>query len=214
MPTKIYYYFNMLDILLRKLKDAILLPVAKGLGKFLTPNQISIFSFILGWGCVWFILNQNFYIALVFWILNRIFDGFDGLVARINGQQSDFGGYLDILLDFIIYAAIPIALTYQGNTIPIYLSLAILLGVYYINAVSWLYLSAILEKKKQGAEYHQELTTVTMPAGLIGGTETIIVYILFFLFPNQLPWFFLAFSALIVVGIFQRVIWATNNLKK
>jgi len=36
------------------------------------------------------------------WILNRILDGFDGLVARERNQQSDFGGYLDLVLDVAV----------------------------------------------------------------------------------------------------------------
>lgn len=40
--------------------------------------------------------------------------GIDGLVARVSGQQTDFGGYLDILCDFVVYAAIPIGLGTNG----------------------------------------------------------------------------------------------------
>lgn len=39
--------------------------------------------------------------ALGLWLLNRVFDGLNGMVARAHAIQSDFGGYLNIVLDFI-----------------------------------------------------------------------------------------------------------------
>jgi hypothetical protein len=34
--------------------------------------------------------------------LNRIFDGLDGIVARIHKKQTKFGGVLDLYIDFIV----------------------------------------------------------------------------------------------------------------
>ena len=88
------------------------------------------------------------YVALAFWLLNRITDGLDGTVARISNRQTDWGGYLDIMLDFIIYALIPISLAFSvNNGAIIFITLSIMLGVFYINSASWMYLSAILGKK-------------------------------------------------------------------
>jgi phosphatidylglycerophosphate synthase len=45
--------------------------------------------------------------ALALIIISRIGDGLDGSVARASAR-TDFGGYLDITLDFVFYGAIPL----------------------------------------------------------------------------------------------------------
>jgi phosphatidylglycerophosphate synthase len=39
-------------------------------------------------------------------VLNRLFDGLDGALARRRGL-TDAGGFLDISLDFLFYALVP-----------------------------------------------------------------------------------------------------------
>ena len=48
-------------------------------------------------------------------MLNRILDGFDGMYARKTGRTTEFGGYLDIIVDFTIYGLIPVAIV-AGRT--------------------------------------------------------------------------------------------------
>ena len=101
----------MIDKYLRPVKERILLPFAKKIGNHLSPNQITAVAFIFGlFSCLMVILD-NLQIGLVFWLLNRIIDGLDGTLARVSNRQSDWGGYLDIMLDFVIYAALPISFT-------------------------------------------------------------------------------------------------------
>jgi len=88
-------------------------------------------------------------------------------VARTNGKQSDFGGYLDIVLDTVVYAAIPLGIALGTATQAGYLCLALLLGSFYINGTAWLYQTALLEKHRQGTAGRDEWTTVTIPGGLV-----------------------------------------------
>jgi phosphatidylglycerophosphate synthase len=202
----------MIDKYLRPVKEKMFLPTARWIGKYLTPNQISIIAFFFGLISCVFIFTNLIYPALLFWLLNRIIDGLDGTVARISKRQTDWGGYLDIMLDFIIYALIPISFTIVTNSgFFIYISLSIMLAVFYINSASWMYLSAVLEKRNV-KNTKKELTTVTMPTGLIEGTETIFTYTLFFIFSEYLPYIFLAVSGLTIIGIIQRMIWGYKNL--
>jgi len=156
----------MFDKLLRPVKDKILIPVTHITGRFLSPNQISILAFISGIICGLFIVRGWYKTALVFWLLNRIFDGLDGTVARNTHSQSDFGAYLDIMLDFVIYAFIPVSLYYYPLADKNPAALFLLLIVFYINTASWMYLSALLEKRKQGTVKNGEITSVTMHEGL------------------------------------------------
>ena len=160
-----------------------------------------------------FLTQQQYLLGLLFWGLNRLFDGLDGAIARLSGQTSDFGGYLDIIFDFIVYAIIPIGLVLGqggGDGGMLTLALIFLLSTYYINSASWMYLAAILEKRNQGNA--DRLTSITMPAGLVGGTETILFYTAFILFPSYLVFQFGLMGLLIVVTIGQRLIWAARHL--
>ena len=129
-------------------------------------------------------------------------------------MAAHFGGYLDILLDFVVYAALPIALYWSNQSNANALALALLLASFYVNSASWMYLSAVLEKRAAGATARGELTTVTMPGGLVGGAETILFYSIFLIFPNALFWLFLLMAAAVMAGVFMRLRWARRNLSR
>ena len=145
-------------------------------------------------------------LALLAWLLNRFLDGLDGEVARLKNQHSDWGGYLDILADFVIYALLPISLMVSNTSLSGWFALAFMLACFYVNAASWMYLSALLEKRQA----RPEVTSITMPKGLIEGTETIIFYCLFIIFPEFLPILYSLMALLVIITIFQRLSWAES----
>jgi phosphatidylglycerophosphate synthase len=201
----------MLDHTLRSYKDGLLRPLACRLGR-VSPNAITVLAMVVGLAAAGAAAQQWYGLALALWLANRVLDGLDGMVARAYARQSDFGGYLDIVLDFVVYAAVPIGL-YFGNPGGVAAAaLILLLSSFYVNAASWIYLSAILEKRAAGAAASGELTTVTMPRGLVGGAETIIFYTAFLLWPGLLPWLFTAMAAMVAVGVLLRLGWARLNL--
>ena len=201
----------MLDHTLRVYKDDLLKPLAHQLGR-VSPNTITVLAMIVGLASAGAAALQWYWLALGLWLLNRVLDGLDGMVARAHARQSDFGGYLDIVLDFVVYAAVPIGL-YLGHPSGVNaIGLIVLLSAFYVNAASWIYLSAILEKRAAGASARGELTSVTIPNGLVGGAETILFYTLFLVFPGVLPWLFTAMTAMVVIGVGQRLRWARRNL--
>ena len=142
--------------------------------------------------------------------MHGAYDGLDGLMARLHEKQSDFGGYVDILTDYVIYAALPIGLVAGAASNEHYLALAFLLASFYVNSASWMYLSAILEKR--AAHSPETQTTIVMPAGIIGGFETIIAYGIFLLFPMNITLLFSIFAALVFITTIQRLVWAKQNL--
>ncbi len=152
--------------------------------------------------------------ALGLWLLNRLLDGLDGLAAREHGRATDFGGYLDIMADFAVYAAVPIGLYLSQPGAGNALSLIVMLGSFYVNAASWMFLSAILEKRTAGAFVRGEVTSVTMPPGLVGGTETILFYAAFLIWPDHMSVLFMLMAGLVLLGVGQRLWWAEGNLTR
>ena len=201
----------MFDHLLRGLKDRLLTPLATLL-RGVPPNVLSLIALLLGLGAAVAAATGAWVAGLALWLANRVTDGLDGTVARVAGRQTDFGGYLDILLDFIVYAAIPLGFALQ-STDRLVLVLAVALeGVFFVNACSWMYLSAVLEKRASGARATGELTTVTMPPALVAGFETVVFFALFYLFPLKLPLLFGLMTTLVGLNVVQRLVWARRVL--
>lgn len=199
----------MFDIPLRKFKDQVGAPLAQRLSG-VSPIIITVVALVAGLLAAWFAFAQFYSVAFGFWILNRVLDGLDGLMARMHDKQSDFGGYVDILTDFIVYATLPIGLVAGSPSSERYLALAFMLASFYVNTASWMYLAAILEKR--AAHDSDTQTTIVMPAGIIGGFETIIAYGIFLLFPSYATILFSIFAVLVLITILQRLYWAKHNL--
>lgn len=200
----------MLDNTLRHIKDRLLDPLARPL-LTVHPIIITVIALVVGLVGIVLLTQQIYGWGLACWLLNRFLDGLDGSVARLHRRQSDLGGYVDILADFMVYAGVPIALVFGEPSPGGYLSLVFLLACFYLNSASWLYLAAILEKRSYQAK--TELTTIAMPAGLIGGAETIIFYSLFILWPTYLVFLYTLMGGLVLVTIAQRLVWAIKHLK-
>lgn len=201
----------MLDIYMREIKEMVFQPLAWQLRAF-HPLWFTFLGLLFGVGAAVAAVYQLYLLAFAGWIISRIFDGLDGGVARHTNRQSDLGGYLDIMIDHAVYASIPVGIVI-GDPSPVgCLILALLLSSFYINGASWMYLSAILEKRAAGAAVRGEKTSVTMPEGLIGGTETILFYSAFLLWPQWYPWLFGAMAILVAITIIQRIPWAVREL--
>lgn len=202
----------MFDDLLRRLKDRLLEPIARRLGATVSPHAVTILAFVAGLASALAVLAGYWSGGLTLWLVNRLLDGLDGTHARLHGRSTPFGAYLDIVLDFVVYAAIPASMALASRSFEVALAAVALLAAYYVNAASWMYLSALLEQRQQGARATGELTTVTMPRGLIAGTETVVAYVLFFLWPSRLPALFGVMAFLVLVTAAQRLVWARRHL--
>jgi phosphatidylglycerophosphate synthase len=200
------------DKFLRASKEQALSPLALRLLRPIHPITITLAAWGVGLAASVAAWYQVYLLALALWLLNRLLDGLDGTVARLQQKQSDLGGYLDVLLDTTIYIAIPLAVALGHNTAGGYLSLALLLGSFYLNTASWMYLAALQEKRRAGAGEQGEWTTITMPEGLIEGTETIIFICLVLLLPGQIVPLFLAMALLVCFTVIQRVVWVVRHL--
>jgi len=200
----------MFDDMLRRLKDRLLAPVARAIGAHVAPNTVSVIAFVVGIAAACAAALSLVAWSVGFWLANRVLDGFDGTQARVHELQSDFGGYLDILLDFIVYAAVPLGLVVANP--PLALAGAVLLAAFFVNAASWMYLAAILERRQAGAATTGELTTVTMPPGVVAGTETIILFTLMLAWPAARGALFWTMAALVGINVVQRLWWARRHL--
>jgi phosphatidylglycerophosphate synthase len=185
-------------------------PVLDRLGKALaargaSADLVTLAGLILGLGAAALIVVGQFWAALALLILNRLVDGLDGAVARARGV-SPFGAYWDIVADFTLYGAIPLAFALHdpaANAV----AAAFLIATYYVNGASFLGYSILAERhrmqtKARGRKgfYHT--------GGLLEGTETIAIMIAFCIFPTYFPALAIMFGALCLLTAVLRLLEA------
>ena len=100
--------------------QSLLMIEAKLLHQFgLTPNKISgigvLFGVLAGF-LYWSSQNNRIFLipASIFYLISGFFDALDGIVARLYGKTTVFGGYLDSLLDRYVDAIILVAIISAG----------------------------------------------------------------------------------------------------
>ena len=75
----------------------------------ISADALTWLGFAIGMAAAVAIALQAWWLGLALLLASRLLDGLDGSVARLT-QPTDAGGFLDIALDFVFYAAIPLPL--------------------------------------------------------------------------------------------------------
>jgi len=74
-------------------------------------DTVTVTGFLIGLACLPAVAFDFMQLALVFLLINRLADGLDGELARLQ-RPTDAGGYIDITLDFIFYAVFPLGFAF------------------------------------------------------------------------------------------------------
>lgn len=155
-----------------------------------TPDRISLAGFLIGALALPFLAMQWYPAALLVIVINRLFDGLDGALAR-RRNLSDAGGFLDIALDFLFYALVPFGFVLASPALNAVAG-AWLLFAFIGTGSSFLAFAAVADKYKLENLYYPHKSFYYL-GGLTEGAETILVFVLFCLFPAYFPllaWFF------------------------
>lgn len=129
-------------------------------------------------------------VALI--VANRIADGLDGAVARLNGP-TERGAFLDIALDFMFYALVPLGFALNNppdNALPA----AILLAAFIGTGSSFLAFSTIAAKTGIKAPDYPTKGIYYL-GGLTEGFETIVLLLAMCLWPATFPVLAILFAA-------------------
>ncbi len=194
----------MLDGRMRRLIDPPLNRAGKRLAeKGVTANGVTLAGLVLGLLAAAIIaLGGSALVALLPLLAGRLADGLDGAVARATGK-TDFGGYLDIVADFLFYALIPLAFVLRdpgANGV----AGAFLLASFYVNGASFLGYAVLAEKRGLETRARGE-KSLYFTAGLLEGTETILFFVALCLWPQWFAPMAWVFGALCFVTAAARV---------
>lgn len=171
----------MFDAALRPLIDPPLNRMGAWLAaKGVRATTVTLAGFLMGLVAMAFILNDNLKIAAVFVVLNRLLDGLDGAVAR-HTRLTDFGGFLDIVCDFITYSGIVFAF---GWGHPDRLAPASFLVFSFIGPITAFLAYAILAAKHQHHTDKRGKKSFYYLGGICEGTETAVVLVALCLLPQ------------------------------
>ena len=200
----------MFDSQVRALIDPPLNAIAHRLAAAgVSADQLTITGALLGLASAIAIATDHMIAALVLFVAGRGLDGLDGAVAR-QTQPTNRGGFLDIVLDFVVYAAIPLAFAVRdpvANALPA----ATLIASFLVNGAAFLAFALMAERLKLETRA-QGLKSMFYLAGLAEGTETIVVFIAFCLFPGWFAALAYAFAALCFVSGAARIAIAWQRL--
>ena len=198
----------MLDGPLRPVKDDLLGPLVRGPLRAVPPLAVTGIALAAALGAGLAAWASAPVVAVSLWLLSRLADGLDGAMARHQGSATDRGGLVDIVADTIGYAAVPLGIAAGIDTRTAWIVVAALLATFYVNAVSWTYLSALLEKRAAGAQARGAPTSTVMPRGLVEGTETIVFFTLALAWPDAAPVVLTAMAVAVGVTVAERLWWS------
>jgi phosphatidylglycerophosphate synthase len=172
--------------------------VAAGFG----ADQITIAGAALGCLAAAAVAAGAFLAALCLFLAGRLLDGLDGAVARLT-RPTNRGGFLDIALDFVVYAAMPLAFAAHdpaANALP---AAALLAGI-VVNGAAFLAFAVMAERMKIDTKA-QGLKSLYYLGGLAEGSETILFFAAFCLWPAWFGPLALAFAGLCLISGFARI---------
>lgn len=171
----------------------------------LKPDSLTLVGLGLGLCCATAIVFGWQWLALLLLVGNRVADGLDGAVARATGT-TDRGGFLDITCDFIVYGAIPLAFAVRDPVL-FALPAAVLLAAFTANGASFLAYAAVAAKRQMRTEV-RGVKSLYYTTGLVEGSETIVFFVAFILFPAWFSWLAYGFAALCMITCVARIMLA------
>ena len=192
----------MIDARILPLQRAALQPPALFLARIGVPaDAITVVGFLVGIAAFAALAAGSWALALLLILANRLLDGLDGAVARIHGP-TDRGAFLDITLDFVFYALVPLGFAVQdpaSNALPA----AILIVSFVGTGSSFLAFSVIAARQGRQAPAFPT-KGIYYASGLAEGFETIAVFVGMSLFPHSFPGIALAFAAICGITTIMR----------
>jgi phosphatidylglycerophosphate synthase len=177
----------------------------------LRADTISLAGFATGMMAACLIANGAHALGLVAILLSRILDALDGALARLT-EPTDAGGFLDITLDFIFYASIPLAFAINNppqNALPA----AVLLAAFIGTGSSFLAFAVLAAKQgRQSAAYPNK--SFYFLGGLTEASETLLCFAAMCLWPQLFPEIAYGFAGLCGITIISRVVGGYLALKR
>ena len=180
--------------------------VRRGIG----ADTVTLAGFALGAAAAAAIVWRQWSLGLALLLASRLCDGLDGAVAR-QTRPSDAGAFLDITLDFLFYAGIPLAFALAdpaANALPA----AVLLAAFIGTGSSFLAFAILAERRGLANDAYPGKGFYYL-GGLAEATETLLCFVLMCVWPAQFAWWAYGFALLCVPTIVSRIVGGWRVLR-
>lgn len=201
----------MLDRTIQTAIQPLLNRAAKGLVRAgIGADTLTVAGFLVGMAAAVAIAFEAYTAGMVMLLASRLMDGLDGAVAR-ETTPTDLGGFLDITLDFLFYASIPLAFAIAHpaqNALPA----AVLLAAFIGTASSFLAFAIVAEKHRMVSTAFPDKSFYFL-GGLTEATETIAVLCAMCVWPEAFPLIAYGFAVLCAITIAMRIGWGWQRFR-
>ena len=149
------------------------------------------------------IANNAYALGLVLLLASRVCDGLDGAVARLTAP-TDRGAFLDITLDFLFYASIPLAFAFASPAERA-LPAATLLAAFIGTGSSFLAYAVFAERRGLSSDEYPNKGIFYL-GGLTEASETLICFVLMCVLPAYFAVWAYGFAFLCALTIATRLL--------
>ncbi len=170
----------------------------------LSANQLTMSAFCIGMIASYSIATGAYLTGATAILASRLLDALDGAVARLT-QATDAGGFLDITLDFVFYASVPLAFAFSDparNALPA----AVLLAAFMGTSASFLAFAVLAAKRGL-----QNLNTPNKSFYFLGGLteagETLACFLAMCAWPDAFIELAYGFAVLCGITTVIRIHW-------
>lgn len=207
--------------MLDRYATALIRPAVGAMAKALARNgvkadQVTLLAFGLGLFAAFSIATHAYLMGAGLILASRLCDALDGALAR-QTRVTDAGGFLDITLDMLFYASIPLAFAI-ANPRANALAAAGLLAAFMGTGTSFLAFAAVAAKR--GLAQGDAAGGGSAPAkslyflgGLAEATETLAFFVAMCLWPRYFVPLALVFTALCCVTVGSRIYTGWQRLQ-
>jgi len=185
----------MIDTKLRRSVQPVFDSLGKGLVKVgLSPDGITIMAFIIGI-CAALTLGLGYsLIAIILLWTSGLLDVLDGTVARLKGQSSQVGAYLDLIFDRVVEGSM--ILGFYGWMPELGWALLLFMVGSMFNFTTFLVAASLFDNQGNKSMHYD--------VGLVERTETFIFFTLMILFPSYAFILLMVFNIIMILTGMRR----------
>jgi len=206
----------MMDAPLRRILTKPLNGIASVLDvRWITPDRLTMAGLAVGVSSAVFAAVQWWPLAVIAWLVSRLFDGLDGTLARRrrshalddSDSHSEAGGFLDIVADFVVYGATVLGVAIGATSAfgaPWWPFLLVMFS-YYLNGAAFLAFSSIAERTGRTTTVSDNRSLFFLGRIAEGG-ETILVHSLWLVLPFFAWQIAVVWSAFVLASAIQRMV--------
>ena len=172
----------------------------------LSPNQWTLLSLIPILIALYFLIREQFLWAALFFIISSFLDLVDGSVARVTGQVTKLGAYLDTIVDRYVEGIIIFGLLFAS------------LPNWIFPVQAWIFLyffGSLMTTYAKAAAREKDLVEKELKGGLLERAERLIILFIGILLASYgriyLTWVLVILAVLTNISALQRIYMAARN---